>query len=97
LPLIAAGVFNSGVLAGGTTFDYESAPQDILKRRDALEAACARHAVPLAAAAIQFPLRHSAVESILVGARSPGEIMTDARLLADAVPDELWSELDALT
>ena len=97
LPVIAAGVFNSGVLAGGATFDYESAPADILKRRDALEAACARYAVPLAAAAIQFPLRHPAVESILVGARSPDEIRADARLLADAVPDELWSELDALT
>ena len=78
LPVIAAGVFNSGVLAGGATFDYESAPADILKRRDALEAACARYAVPLAAAAIQFPLRHPAVESILVGARSPAEIRADA-------------------
>ncbi len=97
VPVIAAGVFNSGVLAGGTTFDYEPAPADILKRRDALEAACARYAVPLAAAAIQFPLRHPAVESILVGPRSPGEIRTDARLLTEAVPDELWSELDALT
>jgi len=97
LPVVAAGVFNSGVLAGGATFDYESAPADILERRDALEAACARYAVPLAAAAIQFPLRHPAVESILVGARSRGEIRTDARLLADAVPDELWSELDTLT
>ena len=72
VPVIAAGVFNSGVLAGGATFDYESAPADILKRRDTLEAACARHVVPLAAAAIQFPLRHPAVESILVGARSAG-------------------------
>ena len=53
--------------------------------------------VPLAAAAIQFPLRHPAVESILVGARSPDEIRADVRLLADPVPDELWSELDALT
>jgi D-threo-aldose 1-dehydrogenase len=97
LPVIAAGVFNSGVLAGGATFDYESAPADILKRRDALEAACARYAVPLAAAAIQFPLRHPAVASILVGARSPGEIRTDARLLVDDIPDELWSELDAVT
>ena len=97
LPVVAAGVFNSGVLAGGATFDYETAPADILRRRDALEAACARYAVPLAAAAIQFPLRHPAIGSILVGARSPGEIRTDARLLADAVPDELWSELDALT
>ena len=52
VPVIAAGVFNSGVLAGGATFDYEPAPAVILKRRDALEAACARYAVPLAAAAI---------------------------------------------
>src|SRR5947209_7925104 len=57
VPVLAAGVFNSGVLAGGSTFDYESAPDEILSRRRALEAMCAGYDVPLAAAAVQFPLR----------------------------------------
>jgi D-threo-aldose 1-dehydrogenase len=95
VPVLAAGVFNSGVLAGGSTFDYESAPDEILSRRRALEAMCIRHGVPLAAAAVQFPLRHPAVVSVVIGARSPEEIDEDAQLLEIPVPDALWSEIDA--
>jgi D-threo-aldose 1-dehydrogenase len=94
VPVHAAGVFNSGVLAGGTTFDYAAAPLDVLARRDALAVLCARHGVPLAAAAIQFPLQHPAVRSVVVGARSPAEVEEDARLLELTVPDALWTELD---
>jgi D-threo-aldose 1-dehydrogenase len=90
----AAGVFNSGVLAGGSTFDYQAAPPAILARRDLLATICARHGVPLAAAAIQFPLQHPAVAAVLFGARSPEEIAEDMRLLAWPVPHELWEELD---
>ena len=96
IELLAAGVFNSGVLAGGATFDYEAAAPPVLERRRRLEEACARHAVPLAAAAIQFPLRHPAVTSILVGARTPEEVAEDVRLLDHPVPDELWSELASI-
>ena len=93
VPLIAAGVFNSGLLAGGTTFDYEAAPPELLARSRRLEEICARYDVPLLAAAIQFPLRHPGVTSILVGARSPEEIADDLRLLDVPVPDALWAEL----
>jgi D-threo-aldose 1-dehydrogenase len=93
VPVHAAGVFNSGVLAGGTTFEYATASSDVLARRDELAALCARFDVPLAAAAIQFPLRNPAVASIVVGARSRDEIAEDARLLDLPLPDELWDEL----
>jgi D-threo-aldose 1-dehydrogenase len=95
VPVLAAGAFNSGVLAGGSTFEYESASSEILSRRSALETLCARYDVPLAAAALQFPLRHPAVVSVVVGARSPDEIEEDAQLLEIPVPDALWSEIEA--
>ena len=95
IELVAAGVFNSGILAGGSTFDYRAAPPAILERRRALEAICARYGVLLAAAAIQFPLRHPAVTSVVVGARTPGEIEEDMRLLQHPIPGELWLELGA--
>ena len=57
--MIAGGVFNSGVLAGGDTFDYEPAPPGVLARVERLRETCARHGVPLPAAAMQFPLRPS--------------------------------------
>jgi D-threo-aldose 1-dehydrogenase len=96
VPVLAAGVFNSGVLAGGSTFEYEDAANEILARRRALETMCAPYDVPLAAAALQFPLRHPAVASVVVGARSAAEIEEDVRLLDVPVPDALWSELDAV-
>jgi D-threo-aldose 1-dehydrogenase len=90
----AAGVFNSGLLAGGTTFHYTAAPPEVVARKDALERMCARYDVPLAAAALQFPIRHAAVTSVVVGARSAAEIEEDVRLFDLPIPDALWAELD---
>jgi D-threo-aldose 1-dehydrogenase len=90
--VVAGGVFNSGLLSGGATYDYQAAPGHLVERTKLLAAVCARHEVPLAALAIQFPLRHPAISSILVGARSPAEIEEDIELLGFPIPDELWSE-----
>jgi D-threo-aldose 1-dehydrogenase len=95
VPVVAAGVFNSGVLAGGSTFNYEAAPREILGRRDELERRCTNYGVPLPAAAIQFPLRHPAVSSVLVGARSAREVVEDMQLLEIAIPEKLWLDLDS--
>jgi D-threo-aldose 1-dehydrogenase len=94
VPVMAAGVFNSGLLAGGATFDYAVATPEMLSRRDALARVCARHDVPLAAAALQFPVRHAAVASVVVGARSAAEIEEDVRLFGLPLPDALWAELE---
>jgi len=95
--VIVGGVFNSGALADpeSGTFDYGAVPDDVRRRLDALVTACKRHGVPLAAAALQHPLRHEAVTSIVVGCRTPEEVSTNAELLSVDVPDELWAELDA--
>ncbi|MDX6563796.1 MAG: D-threo-aldose 1-dehydrogenase [Gaiellales bacterium] len=93
IAVVAAGVFNSGVLAGGSTYDYESASPAVLERVDELQEICARRRVPLAAAALQFPARHPAVASVLVGCRTPGEVEEDVRLFELDLTDELWGEL----
>lgn len=97
--VLAAGVFNSGVLAAPgpeATFHYGRVPADVLARVDAMAATCARHDVPLAAAALQFPLRFEAVTTVLVGARTGDEIAQDDDLLRVPIPSELWAELDGL-
>ena len=94
--VIAAGVFNSGILAAprdGATYDYAPAKPELVARARALEAACTRFGVSLRAAALQFPLRHPAVTCVLVGARSPGEVDEAAAQLAAPLPPELWAEL----
>src|SRR3954452_18706368 len=91
----AAGVFNSGLLAGGATFDYVPASREQLERVRALDATCARWKDTLNAAALQYPLRHHAVADAIVGCRSPSELEENVTLLELPVPDGLWQELDA--
>jgi D-threo-aldose 1-dehydrogenase len=93
ITVVAGGVFNSGVLVGGTTFDYETASPEVLVRVAALRETCARWGVPLEAAALQFPLRHPAVASIVVGCRAPAEVEEDVLFSQLGVPDALWAEL----
>jgi D-threo-aldose 1-dehydrogenase len=95
IPVIAGGVFNSGVLAGGETFDYAPVPKLVRERVNELRRICTRWNTPLPAAALQFPLRHPAVASVLVGCRSVQEVEEDVRLFSLELPDGLWEELAA--
>jgi len=94
--VIAAGVFNSGLLADprpGATYDYAPAPPELLDRALAIRRVCERHGVPLRAAAIQFPLTHPAVVSVLVGGRSPAEVADAVAMSSVPIPGALWSDL----
>jgi D-threo-aldose 1-dehydrogenase len=92
------GVFNSGLLADprpGVAFDYHAVADNSepLKRALAMQAVCARHGIPLAAAALQFPLAHPAVATVLVGVRSVAELEENARLFTLPIPRDMWLEL----
>lgn len=94
--VLAAGVFNSGVLADpvpGAPFHYAAAPADVLARAQRLAAVCESFGTTLAAAALQRPARHPAVRTVVVGAASPAELTADLDLLASPLPDELWPAL----
>ncbi|MEV4758329.1 aldo/keto reductase [Micromonospora sp. NPDC049559] len=97
--VLAAGVFQSGLLADprpGAAYGYAEVPTALLDRIAALRAVCARYAVPPLAAALQFPLGHPAVATVLVGARAPEEVTENARLLDHPVPPALWRDLKSL-
>ena len=94
--VLAAGIFNSGILADprpGATYDYAPAPDDLVQRAQRIRAVCARHGVPIGAAALHFVLRHPAVTAVVAGARSAAEVTEDVRWLTAAVPDELFPDL----
>lgn len=97
--LMLGGVFNSGILAtgpvAGAKYNYRPAPPEILARVAALEAVCARHGVPLRRAALQFPLGHKAVASLVMGAVRPEEVADQVAELAAPIPVSLWAELQA--
>jgi D-threo-aldose 1-dehydrogenase len=94
IDVIAGGVFNSGVLAGGSTFDYDTASSEIVQRVEQLRKTCARYEVPLAAAAVQYPLRHPVVKTVVVGCRTPAEVDEDLRLSVLDIPEALWEEIE---
>ena len=95
---LAAGVFNSGVLArpqAGSWYDYGPASDETLARAAAIDALCRRHGVSLRAAAVNFPLNHPNVTAVVVGMAAPAEVDENLDALSAPVPDELWLELPA--
>jgi len=94
--VIVGGVYNSGILADprpGATYNYAPAPAPLIERALRLKATCERHAVPLRAAALQFPLAHPAVAAVVVGARDPEEVRENAALMRVRIPPALWQAL----
>ena len=91
--IVVGGPLNSGILAGRDTWNYRTAPPEIVARADALRAICDRHGVPLAAAALQFPLAHPAVAAIIPGPRNEDEFRTNLGLLQHPIPAGLWQDL----
>jgi D-threo-aldose 1-dehydrogenase len=93
ISIVVGGPLNSGILAGRDTWNYKTAPSEIVGRVDAIRAICDRHQVPLAAAALQFPLAHPAVAAIIPGPRSVAEFAANLNLLRYPIPSALWSDL----
>jgi D-threo-aldose 1-dehydrogenase len=94
--VVIGGVFNSGVLVKPTAdswYNYAPVPPAVLERALRLADVCARHDVPLPAAALQFPLAHPAVATVIVGARSAAEVRQNADWASLAIPDQLWADL----
>ncbi|MES9555244.1 MULTISPECIES: aldo/keto reductase [unclassified Streptomyces] len=94
--VVVGGVFNTGLLADpspGAMFNYRPVPARALERARQCRALCEEYAVPLPAAAIQFPLLHPAVDSVVLGCRSAAEVTANAAAARFPVPDELWQRL----
>jgi D-threo-aldose 1-dehydrogenase len=94
--ILVGGVMNSGVLVDprpGSTFNYAPAAPPILERAARIAAICARHGVPLRATAIQFPLAHPAVRSVIAGVRRIEHLDEYPELMRQSIPGDLWAEL----
>jgi D-threo-aldose 1-dehydrogenase len=88
--VIVGGPFNSGLLAGQAKYNYGSVPPEVRRQANALEALCAEFSVAIQAAALQFPLAHPAVTSVLAGMRSPEQVVANAGWAGSAIPREFW-------
>lgn len=97
ISIIIGGPFNSGILATGATdnafYNYQPAPLQIQQKVKGMSAMCARHGITLQAAALQFPLGHSAVASVIPGMRSVAEVEENLAHMAMDIPSAFWTEL----
>jgi D-threo-aldose 1-dehydrogenase len=97
--VLVAGVMNSGVTADpaapGSRFNYEAAPPTVVDRARRVAAVCDRHGVPLRAAAVQFPMAHPAVASLVAGVRTIGHLDEYPAFARLEIPAALWQELRA--
>ena len=95
--IVLGGPYNSGILATGPVegahYDYAPASPEILEKTRRIEEVCRRHNVPLKAAALQFPLGHPTVASVIPGMGSPKRVAENMDLLAHKIPSDLWAEL----
>ncbi len=96
--VVAAAVFNSGVLAqprpaAGAMYGYDEASPGVLERASRIADVCAAHGVTLPQAAMAFPLTHPAVAGVVVGMRSAEEVRQNLTAFAAGVPAELWQDL----
>jgi D-threo-aldose 1-dehydrogenase len=91
--LVIGGPLNSGILAGRDTWNYDTAPPEIVARVQKIAAVCKSYNVPLPAAALQFPLAHPVVAAVIPGPRSAAEFKENLPLFTMKIPPGLWSDL----
>ena len=95
--IVLGGPYNSGILVTGAVegayYNYATAPPHILDRVSRIEAVCGRHGVHLPAAALQFPLAHAVVATVIPGGRARAEVEANAGYLNEPIPADFWAEL----
>ena len=96
--VVAAAVYNSGLLSSATVdsaahYDYGKAPAAVIERAVRVAEVCERHGASLPAAAVQYPLRHPAVVSVVTGMRIETHVRSTTARYREAIPESLWEEL----
>ena len=95
--IVLGGPYNSGILARGPSddaqYNYSNAPKDVLDRVRRINSLCERHGVKMIEAALNFPLRHPAVVSVVPGGQSVEEVRSNRQILGKDIPAALWSDL----
>lgn len=101
IAIFNAAPFAGGVLAQGSAkvkkITYQDVDEDQLAPVVAIEEICARHGIPVGAAALQFSMRDPRVTSTIVGVSKPERVASTLALAGVEISEEVWSELMALS
>ena len=99
ISVVIGAPFASGILAVGpgpvATYGYRPADRTMTDRARRIAAVCKRFGVPLGAAALQMPLGHPAVASVIPGPNTPEQARTNVEWVRWPIPREMWGELKA--
>ena len=93
MDIVVGGPYSSGVLAGGTHFEYQKASPEILAKVDKIKSIAERHHIGIKAAALQFSLANPAVAAVIPGASKPERIAEDKAALNTVIPVAFWEEM----
>ncbi|WP_406320045.1 aldo/keto reductase [Streptomyces sp. NBC_01637] len=93
LGMVVGGPYSSGILAGGTQFEYQDAPPEIVERVKRIKEIAGRYGVGIKAAALQFSLAHPVSAAAIPGATKPSRVAEDLAALHEHVPATFWREL----
>ncbi len=95
--VVIGAVFSSGILATGprpgARYRYQEAEAPVVEKARRIAAVCERHGVPLGAAALQFPLGHRCVGSVIPGANHPAQVEQNLAWMRHPIPTAMWTEL----
>ncbi|MCW2242174.1 aldo/keto reductase [Azospirillum canadense] len=91
--IIVGGPYSSGVLAGGSHFEYADASPEIRAKVATIKALAERYGIPIKAAALRFSLAHPAAVAVIPGASKPDRIREDHDALKAKIPDDFWRDL----
>lgn len=97
--ILLAAPFNSGILAGSEknlNWNYAKASKELIDKVNSLKRICDNYNIPLAAAAIQFPLAHPVVKTVVTGAVNVKELEENVSYLDVKIPNDFWQELKEL-
>ncbi|RZB19183.1 aldo/keto reductase [Streptomyces sp. F001] len=91
--IVVGGPYSSGILAGGSHFEYAEAPAHIVDKVGRIKVLAQEHGIGIKSAALQFVLAHPAVAAVIPGATRPSRIAEDFSALAQDVPYSFWKSL----
>ncbi|GAA5608393.1 aldo/keto reductase [Streptomyces griseus] len=93
--MVVGGPYSSGILAGGTNFEYQQAPPEIIEKVKRIKALTDQHGISIKAAALQFSLAHPVTAAVIPGATRPSRIAEDTAALSEDIPAAFWTDLRA--
>ena len=98
IAILNAAPYASGVLAKGSAamplIAYQPATEEQLAPVRRIEAACARHGVPVGAVALQFSARDQRIASTVAGVTRPDSVAETIEWATTQIPADLWRELE---